>query len=117
MGDRLGNLGGETKVRWHRRCPALVRRSPMWAIKRGVDLDGVEDCAIALQVRSRGREGRRVLLGDAPSRRADPQPLRFAPIHLTFGSAKMTSRKGLGRCLKPSGVGGQVRREGRNLLV
>src|SRR4051812_29751381 len=75
MGDRLRNLNGEAEVRWHRSGPALVRRPPMRAIERGVDLDGVEDGAIALEVRSYARERRRVLLGDAPSSRADPHRL------------------------------------------
>src|SRR3954447_13719712 len=73
----------------------------MRAIERGVDLDSVEDCAVALEVRSRGRERRRMFLGNAPSSGADPWTRRLAPIHLTLGPVKTTGRKGLGSCLKP----------------
>src|SRR4051794_10397875 len=72
MGDRLGNLDGKAKVLGHSGCPALVGRYPMRAVERGVDLNGVEHCAIPLEVRSRWWERGGIRLGNAPPCSADP---------------------------------------------
>src|SRR3954470_2497933 len=87
MSDRLGNLDGKAKVLGPRCGPALVSCRPMRAVERGVDLNGVEDRAVALQVGPLTRKRGSVLLRTAPPASAVPRGQSFLPRRLKPGAA------------------------------
>jgi hypothetical protein len=73
--DGLRNLDGKPEIRRRAGGPALPGFTHVGPVEAGVDFDAVENGRAALQVRSFGREGCRVLLWERPAGGANAEML------------------------------------------